>query len=140
MDSNRGNYLILSILKHRYPHIYQEKQLNFCKQKLSQVLEKTASLRMFFNYKIIMKSIFHYNVLLIHLCYFLIDYDDGLCQSLLITYASDQGKKFPLLIGDTYNEDLRQQMAMFLVNLALAIGHFDTIHNVVFFLLLLTAK
>lgn len=48
MDSNRGNYLILSILKHRYPHIFQEKQLNFCKQKLSQVLEKTASLRMFF--------------------------------------------------------------------------------------------
>lgn len=42
MDSNRGNYLILSILKHRYPNIFQTKELNICKQKLSQPLEKTA--------------------------------------------------------------------------------------------------
>lgn len=41
--------------------------------------------------------------------------DNGFCESLLITYTSDQGKKFPLMIGDSYTSDIRQQMALFLV-------------------------
>lgn len=37
-------------------------------------------------------------------------------MSRLVTYVSDQGKKFPLAIGEDYNEEVRNEMAEFLVN------------------------
>lgn len=43
--------------------------------------------------------------------------DDDLCLSRLITYASDQGKKYPMAIGEDYTDDVRHQMADFLVML-----------------------
>ncbi|XP_061388789.1 phosphatidylserine lipase ABHD16A [Musca vetustissima] len=87
LDTNRGNFLALSILKYRYPFIFQTPQLNRCKQILSKPLEirnSTAS-------------------------------DDDLCLTRLITFASDQGKKFPMSIGEDYTDDVRHQMAEFLL-------------------------
>lgn len=42
--------------------------------------------------------------------------DDELCLSRLITYVSDQGKKYPMDIGEDYTEEVRHQMADFLVS------------------------
>lgn len=39
LDTNRGNFLALSILKYRYPHIYKSPQLNRCKQTLAKPIE-----------------------------------------------------------------------------------------------------
>lgn len=87
IETNRGNFLALSILKYRYPHIYKTSQLNRSKQTLSKPIEKRN----------------------------LATADDELCLSRIITFASDQGKQFPMLIGEDYSEDVRHQMADFLL-------------------------
>ncbi|XP_013106255.1 phosphatidylserine lipase ABHD16A isoform X2 [Stomoxys calcitrans] len=86
LDTNRGNFLALGILKYRYPYIFQSPQLNRCKQTLAKPLEVRNSTA-----------------------------DDDLCLSRLITYASDQGKKYPMAIGEDYADDVRHQMADFLL-------------------------
>lgn len=48
--------------------------------------------------------------------FYLLAADDELCLSRLITYASDQGKKYPMEIGEDYSEEVRHQMADFLVS------------------------
>uniref|UniRef100_A0A1B0AR55 Phosphatidylserine Lipase ABHD16 N-terminal domain-containing protein n=1 Tax=Glossina palpalis gambiensis TaxID=67801 RepID=A0A1B0AR55_9MUSC len=87
IETNRGNFLALSILKYRYPYIFQTPQINRCKKQLSKPLEKRNFTTP----------------------------EDDLCMSRLVTYVSDQGKKFPLAIGEDYNEELRSEMAEFLL-------------------------
>ncbi|XP_054733124.1 phosphatidylserine lipase ABHD16A [Anastrepha obliqua] len=87
IETNRGNYLALTLLKYRYPLIFKTSQLARIKKILSRPLEtKNAPLT-----------------------------NDDLCMSRLITYASDQGKSFPMLIGEDYTEETRDQMAEFLL-------------------------
>ncbi|XP_065360976.1 phosphatidylserine lipase ABHD16A [Calliphora vicina] len=87
LETNRGNFLALGILKYRYPHIFKTSQLNRCKQTLAKPIEVRN----------------------------LTTADDDLCLSRLITYASDQGKKYPMDIGEDYTEEVRHQMADFLL-------------------------
>lgn len=90
IDTNRGNFLTLSVLKYRYPNLFNASQLQRAKGLLSKPLET-----------------FSYTVA-----------EEKLCMSRLITYASDEGKSFPMLIGADYSEEVRGQMALFLVRKA----------------------
>eukprot|EP00099_Drosophila_melanogaster_P020834 NP_647880.1 uncharacterized protein Dmel_CG1309 [Drosophila melanogaster] len=87
IDTNRGNFLVLSVLKHRYPNIFGASQLNKAKGLLSKPLEP----------------------------YSIPVADEKLCMSRLITYASDEGKSFPMNIGADYSEEVRNLMAVFLL-------------------------
>ncbi|XP_064541735.1 phosphatidylserine lipase ABHD16A [Drosophila montana] len=87
IDTNRGNYLALSVLKYRYPNLFGSTQLSLSKGLLSKQLES-----------------YSYTVA-----------EEKLCMSRLITYASDEGKSFPMLIGADYNDEMRNQMAVFLL-------------------------
>ncbi|KAH8395249.1 hypothetical protein KR222_003989 [Zaprionus bogoriensis] len=87
IDTNRGNYLTLAVLKYRYPNLFTASQLTRAKGLLSKPLES-----------------FSYTVA-----------EEKLCMSRLITYASDEGKSFPMLIGADYSEEVRSQMALFLL-------------------------
>lgn len=80
--------MTLSVLKYRYPNLFNAAQLSRAKGLLSKPLET-----------------FSYTVA-----------EEKLCMSRLITYASDEGKSFPMLIGADYNEEVRSQMALFLVS------------------------
>lgn len=80
--------MTLSVLKYRYPNLFNGTQLSRAKGLLSKPLET-------FNYTVA---------------------EEKLCMSRLITYASDEGKSFPMLIGADYNEEVRSQMALFLVS------------------------
>lgn len=80
--------MTLSVLKYRYPNLFNATQLARAKGFLSKPLET-----------------FSYTVA-----------EEKLCMSRLITYASDEGKSFPMLIGADYNEEVRSQMALFLVS------------------------
>ncbi|XP_067613743.1 phosphatidylserine lipase ABHD16A isoform X2 [Eurosta solidaginis] len=87
IDTNRGNYLVLTLLKYRYPLIFKTGQL----ARIKRILARPIDLK---NFSTI---------------------NDDLCMSRLITYASDQGKSFPMQIGEDYAEDTRDQMAEFLL-------------------------
>ncbi|EDV95863.1 phosphatidylserine lipase ABHD16A [Drosophila grimshawi] len=87
IDTNRGNYLTLSVLKYRFPNLFSSTQLTRAKGLLSKPLES-------YSYPIA---------------------EEKLCMSRLITFASDEGKSYPMLIGADYNEETRSQMAIFLL-------------------------
>lgn len=87
IDTNRGNFLVLSVLKHRYPNIFGASQLSKAQSILSKPLEP----------------------------YSIPSADEKLCMSRLITYASDEGKSFPMHIGAEYSDEVRNTMAVFLV-------------------------
>ncbi|XP_037933961.1 phosphatidylserine lipase ABHD16A [Teleopsis dalmanni] len=86
IHTNRGNFLTLALLKYRYPNIYKAEQLNRMKKILSKPIEANAN-----------------------------NDDDDLCMSRLITFASDQGKSFPMEIGEDYTDITRNIMAEFLL-------------------------
>ncbi|KAH8302019.1 hypothetical protein KR044_001892 [Drosophila immigrans] len=87
IDTNRGNYLTMSVLKYRYPNLFTAAQLSSTKGLLSKPLES-------FNYTVA---------------------EEKLCMARLFTFASDEGKSFPMLIGADYSEEMRNQMALFLL-------------------------
>ncbi|ALC44012.1 CG1309 [Drosophila busckii] len=87
IDTNRGNYLTLSVLRHRFPNIFSSTQLSRAKGLLSKPLEP-----------------YSYSVA-----------EEKLIMSRLITYASDEGKSFPMQIGADYTDEVRNQMAVFLL-------------------------
>lgn len=83
------------MLKYRYPNLFGSTQLSLAKALLSKQLES-----------------YSYTVA-----------EEKLCMSRLITYASDEGKSFPMLIGADYSDEMRSQMAMFLVSIQLSYVH-----------------
>ncbi|EDW85361.1 uncharacterized protein Dwil_GK10553, isoform B [Drosophila willistoni] len=87
IETNRGNFLVLSLLKYRYPNIFNVVQLS----KMNNILAKPLE---------------PYNIPGI---------EEKKCMSRLITYASDEGKSFPMLIGAEYSDEVRTQMAVFLL-------------------------
>jgi len=78
----------MGVLRYRYPNLFTAAQLSRTKGLLSKPLES-----------------YSYTVA-----------EEKLCMSRLITYASDEGKAFPMLIGADYNDEVRNQMTLFLVS------------------------
>uniref|UniRef100_A0A1L8D930 Putative conserved plasma membrane protein n=1 Tax=Nyssomyia neivai TaxID=330878 RepID=A0A1L8D930_9DIPT len=91
LETNRGNYLLIKMLKFRFPNIFKDPQVEFVKKMLSQTLDKALS-----------------------------NTDDGLCLSLLMTYTVESGRQYPLEIGANFTDEQRNVMAEYLVRNHLA--------------------
>lgn len=89
IETNRGNYLLISFLKYRFPNIFKPPQVAFTINLLSKPLEKT---------KINVE-----------------ENNDQFCLSLLTSYVADNTKKYPNLIGEDYTEEMRNQLAEYLI-------------------------
>ncbi|XP_059615114.1 phosphatidylserine lipase ABHD16A [Phlebotomus argentipes] len=92
LETNRGNFLLISLLKYRFPNIFKDPQVEFVHKMLSQPLDKTSPT----------------------------DTDDGLCLSLLMTYTAESGRQYPLEIGANFTAEQRNVMAEYLVRNHLA--------------------
>ncbi|KAJ6640936.1 Phosphatidylserine lipase ABHD16A [Pseudolycoriella hygida] len=86
VSTNRGNNLLINMLKQRFPNIFKTEQVNLVNKMLSRPIEKTTD-----------------------------NSTDQLCLSLLLSYVSENGKSYPVEIGENYTEAQRNQMAEYLV-------------------------
>uniref|UniRef100_A0A1B0G8V5 Uncharacterized protein n=1 Tax=Glossina morsitans morsitans TaxID=37546 RepID=A0A1B0G8V5_GLOMM len=87
IKTNRVNFLAISILKYRYPNIFQIPQINRCTKQLAKpLLNRILTIA-----------------------------EDNLCMSSLINYVSVHGRKPPFSIGEDYTEEQRDRMADFLL-------------------------
>lgn len=90
LATNRGNFLLISMLKHRFPNIFKPEQENLAKEILAKPIE------------------------------FMRNDSDDLCLSLLMSYLSDNGnngssRSYPIEIGQDYTSEQRDSMAKFLM-------------------------
>lgn len=90
LGTNRGNFLLIHMLKCRFPNIFKPEQENLAKEILSKPLE------------------------------FLRNDSEDLCLSLLMSYLSDNGnngtsRSYPIEIGDEYTSEQRDSMVKFLI-------------------------
>uniref|UniRef100_A0A0K8TQ26 Putative conserved plasma membrane protein n=1 Tax=Tabanus bromius TaxID=304241 RepID=A0A0K8TQ26_TABBR len=88
LETNRGNFLLLNLLKHRYPNIFRPSQMNYGMKLLSKSLDVRAPGE---------------------------QNNEQLCFSLLTSYVADNSKSFPLLIGEDYTEEQCTQLADYLI-------------------------
>lgn len=84
--TNRGNNLLISLLKYRYPNIYKPNEISHITNILAKPIEKTTD-----------------------------NTTDQLCLSLLMSYISQNDKSFPLEIGVDYTSEQRIQLAEYLL-------------------------
>ncbi|KAG4071462.1 hypothetical protein HA402_011616 [Bradysia odoriphaga] len=84
--TNRGNNLVINMLKCRFPNIFKSDQVSHISKKLSRPIEKTTD-----------------------------NSTDQLCLSSLLSYVSENGRSYPVEIGENYTEEQRNQMAEYLV-------------------------
>lgn len=87
LASNRGNHLLIHLLKTRFPNILQTEQVDRITKMLSQPLENS-----------------HVSTS-----------NDELLYSLLLSYVSENSKQYPMDIGEDYTSEQRNQMAEYLV-------------------------
>lgn len=90
LATNRGNFLLINMLKFRFPNIFKADQENLAKDILGRPIE------------------------------FMRDDSDELCLSLLMSYLTDNGnngtsRSYPIEIGADYSSDQRDSMAKFLL-------------------------
>lgn len=89
MASNRGNYLLMALLKFRFPTLFEsENQETYAKSVLSKHLEKTV----------------------------LTPDSEALCKNLLQSYLADREASYPVYIGESLEEDLKNQLVLYLVS------------------------
>jgi hypothetical protein len=89
--SNRGNNLLIKLLRNRYPYVFEERQIELLKQYLSV----TSAAQDLFLQK--------YAV------------SENVCNSLLQTYISEYSKSYPMKIGEEFQDQEKNQVALFLV-------------------------
>ena len=117
LGTNRGNFLAIHLLKHRYPNIFKTQQIQLAQQILTKPIDSLSNGKVF-----VMHSKFSENFkMLFQFTAKLHDpNNDQLCHSLLQSYLSDNGngtkKKFPLEIGAEYSSEQRDEMVRFLVS------------------------
>ncbi|KAJ8953199.1 hypothetical protein NQ318_003238 [Aromia moschata] len=90
LSSNRGNHLLVKLLRHRYPCVYDDIQT----QLLIDYLAVTQGSQEEFLKK--------YSV------------DENICQSLLQSYISEYSKSYPMKIGEEFSSLEKTRMALFL--------------------------
>ncbi|XP_063920085.1 phosphatidylserine lipase ABHD16A isoform X1 [Zophobas morio] len=88
--SNRGNNLLIKLLRTRYPYIFEERQVEL----LNQYLSVTSAAQDLFLQK--------YSV------------NENMCNSLLQTYVSEYSKSYPMKIGEEFQDHDKNQMTLFL--------------------------
>ncbi|XP_055534912.1 phosphatidylserine lipase ABHD16A [Wyeomyia smithii] len=90
LGTNRGNFLLISMLKYRFPNIFKTDQENLAKEMLSKPIKPSS------------KEF------------------DALCLSWLMAYLTDNGnngtsRSYPIEIGEEYSSDQRNTMATYLI-------------------------
>ncbi|XP_055611363.1 phosphatidylserine lipase ABHD16A [Uranotaenia lowii] len=89
LGTNRGNFLLVNMLKYRFPNIFKPEQEALAKELLNRPIE------------------------------FLRSDSDDLCLSLLMSYLSDGNgtstRSYPLEIGQEYTSEQRNSMVKFLI-------------------------
>lgn len=107
LSTNRGNHLLIHLMKTRFPNIFHPEQINRITKILSQPIDKS----MLSSAK---KSKSDTN----SFCLFTVNTSnssDELSHSLLLSYVSENSKQYPLLIGEDYTGEQRNQMSEYLV-------------------------
>ncbi|XP_066250455.1 phosphatidylserine lipase ABHD16A isoform X1 [Euwallacea similis] len=107
LSSNRGNNLLLKILRNRYPCIFDEHQLLIINEYLAVTGSKQGTfehlhLIQIYNYLITERILEQHNV------------DDTVCISLLQSYISEYSKSYPMKIGEDLPATEKNQLALFL--------------------------
>lgn len=90
LGTNRGNFLLISMLKYRFPNIFKPEQDALAKDLLSRPVD------------------------------FIKDVPEQYCTSLLMSYLSDNGnngtsRSYPIEIGAEYTSEQRNSMVKFLI-------------------------
>lgn len=101
--TNRANFLLIGILKHRYPNIMTEESINAVSDFLgAQDVIGQDDVKRTYNY------------------------DEAACENAVNEYFQGQWSRFPSDFGSHMNPDFRTQMALFLVSKYM--DHFDSTH------------
>uniref|UniRef100_A0A182XD14 AB hydrolase-1 domain-containing protein n=1 Tax=Anopheles quadriannulatus TaxID=34691 RepID=A0A182XD14_ANOQN len=95
LGTNRGNFLLISMLKYRFPNILKPEQETYAKELLSKPVD------------------------------FIKDVPEQYCMSLLMSYLNDNGnngtsRSYPIEIGAEYTTEQRNSMVKFLIKKYLA--------------------
>lgn len=90
LATNRGNHLLVQLLKYRYPQIIQGKAQEELLAWLTVKPNKQGAL---------------WNRL---------NVDEDLCTTTLISYVSEHSNSYPMMIGEDFDDALRTQIALFL--------------------------
>lgn len=93
ITTNRGNYLLTELLKSRYPNLISSSSLEHLKTYMAaeDTLNKDAIKR-------------------------LLEVNDSKCEKLLRTHQDENGKHFPCEIGETFDDDDKAKMLIYLVS------------------------
>lgn len=87
LASNRGNFLLLSLLKFRFPNLFKEAQQNYALKVLSSPLDRTP----------------------------LESASEIFSQKLLESYLQAHDKSYPVYIGDDLDDDAKNQLVLYLI-------------------------
>ncbi|XP_049546044.1 phosphatidylserine lipase ABHD16A isoform X1 [Anopheles darlingi] len=90
LGTNRGNYLLVNMLKNRFPNIFKQEQETLARELLSKPID------------------------------FIKNVPDDLCISLLMSYLTDNGnngtnRSYPIEIGAEFSSEQRNTMTKFLI-------------------------
>ncbi|KAF5269500.1 hypothetical protein FQA39_LY08689 [Lamprigera yunnana] len=91
LSSNRGNHLLVKLMRFRYPKIFEDRQVTLIKEYLSTTLVAQDQIAQ------------------------RIGINSDLCQSLLESYVLENSKCYPMKIGADMNTLQKNEMAIFLV-------------------------
>lgn len=110
IGTNRGNYLLVHMLKFRFPNIFQTDQLEYAQDILNKTIdhcESNVSIN-FIKNKILILLLARSSS------------DDQMCLSLILSYISENGAAYPINIGEDYTKEQKNQMVLYLIKNHLA--------------------
>lgn len=110
IGTNRGNYLLVHMLKFRFPNIFQTDQLEYAQDILNKTIdhcESNVSIN-FLKNKILILLLARSSS------------DDQMCLSLILSYISENGAAYPINIGEDYTKGQKNQMVLYLIKNHLA--------------------
>lgn len=94
------------MLKNRFPNIFKSEQINVINKMLSRPIEKSKKIEdILFSGQFSHRNSFSATD----------NSTDQLCFSSLLSYVSENGKAYPVEIGENYTEAQRNKMAEYLV-------------------------
>lgn len=103
IGTNRGNYLLLHMLKTRFPNIFKSEQLTYAQEILNRTVDH-CEYKNYYSFE----STLSFNVSAR-------SSDDQMSLSLILSYISENGAAYPLKIGEDYTNDQKNQMALYLI-------------------------
>ncbi|KAG5682428.1 hypothetical protein PVAND_011781 [Polypedilum vanderplanki] len=85
IGTNRGNYLLMHMLSHRFPNIFKSENMTFVQSILNKTIDHSKNS------------------------------DDAICLSLIMSYIAENSASYPMKIGEEFTEEERNKMAVYLI-------------------------